>query len=111
VIDKRGHPHDFCFVFKNHRDLPINGAVKSLCPNTRWKGDIVILRTAVKFDGIVNMRTGDQELSDFVLKKYVQSNPLSMIDFSDLNRCVKYIQLGKRLKMQRNMTFSMCSGY
>lgn len=72
VIDKRGCHHSFCFVFKNHRNLHINYAIKSLCPDTPWRGDIVILRTAVKFDGVVNMRTGDHDLSDFALKRYVQ---------------------------------------
>jgi len=69
VIDAYGGHHNFCFVFKNHRDLPINYAVEALRPNTRWRGDIAILRTAINFDGIVNMRAGDQELADFVLKK------------------------------------------
>ena len=70
VIDTCGDHHNFCFVFKNHHDLPINYTVEALCPNTRWKGDIVILRTAVKFDGIVNMGSGDQELADFALQRY-----------------------------------------
>ena len=70
VIDAYGGHHHFSFVFKNHRDLPINYAVEALCPNTRWKGDIAILRTAIKYDGVVNMRSGDQELTDFALKKY-----------------------------------------
>ena len=70
IIDAYREHHNFCFVFKNHRDLPINYAVEALCPNTHWKGDIAILRTAIKFDGIVNMCAGDQELADFALKKY-----------------------------------------
>ena len=55
VIDKHGGYHSFCFVFKNHCDLPINQSVEALCPNTRWKGDIAILHTTVKFDSIVGM--------------------------------------------------------
>jgi hypothetical protein len=31
VIDKHGRPHDLCFVFKNHRDLPVNGADQESC--------------------------------------------------------------------------------
>ncbi len=77
VIDKHGRHHNFCFAFKNHRDLPINRTVEALCPNTHWRGDIAILCTAVKFDGIVGMRAGDHKVADFALKKYVLFHCLS----------------------------------
>jgi hypothetical protein len=104
VIDKHGGHHNFCFVFKNHRDLPINQCVEALCPNTRWKGDIAILRIAVRFDGVVGMRAGDHKLADFALKKYVGSLCPLLMFLIFWYRCVKHIQLGRHLRMKKNAT-------
>ena len=107
IIDKSGKHHTFCFVFKNHCNLPVNQTVKALCPNTYWRGDIAILRTAVRFDGVVNMRTGDQNLSDFALEKYVSFILFQLYSYS--LRCVKHIRLGKHPRIPKSMSFSMCN--
>ena len=61
--------HTFRVFCKNHCHLPVNKAIREMGPDLCWKGDIMVLRSGKKH-GVVNMRSRDAALADFVVKRW-----------------------------------------
>jgi hypothetical protein len=60
--------HTFHVFCKNHRLLPDNQVIEGVAPGLSWRGDVVILRMGKK-QAVVNMRSRDAGLADFVVKR------------------------------------------
>ncbi|KAF9442855.1 hypothetical protein P691DRAFT_788892 [Macrolepiota fuliginosa MF-IS2] len=73
VIDHK-KAHHFLVSVKNHADLPVNQSLPKSTNGIKWRGDIVILRCGIiDPETFVNMRKGDDKLTDFLVSRFVQA--------------------------------------
>jgi hypothetical protein len=68
TIYEANHIYTFRLFCKNHRLLPVNGAIRQIAAHSQWKGDILIMRSGKK-RAVVNMRSRDAALADFAVKR------------------------------------------
>ena len=59
----------FNIFFSRGHKIRVNRAVKALSSDLSWTGDILIMRSSARSEGVVNMRGDDSKLADFALKK------------------------------------------
>ena len=66
IIRHDGKEHTYIVFCQNHCRLPFNTAVAGA-----WRGDIVVMRSGIDVDGVINMRTEDALLVDQAINEYV----------------------------------------